>query len=81
MIHFGFILDSFGTLADPSGILAGSTLEPTWNQLGSFYDPSWILDGAPSAHRGTTWFLHGFNLDPEKAFGSTLVRIGSFSDS
>ena len=78
MTHFGFILDSSGALADPSGILAGSTLGLIWNKLGSFLDPSWILDGAPLAHRGTNWFLHGFNLDPEKAFGLTLDRIGSF---
>ena len=81
MIHFGFILDSFGTLADPSGILVGSTLDPTWNQLGSFLDPSWIHDGDSLAHLGTNWFFPGFDLDPKKAFGTTLDPIGSLSDS
>ena len=32
-----------GTLAGPSGILDGSTLDPTWNQLGSYLDPSWPI--------------------------------------
>ena len=43
-------------------------------------DPSWILDEAFSAHLGTSWFLCGINLDPEKARGPSLERIGSLVD-
>ena len=40
-------------------------------------DPSWILEEAFSAPLGTSWFLCGIILDPEKARGPTLERIGS----
>ena len=74
-----------GALAGPSRILDGSTLDPIWNQLGSYLAPNWIHDGYPSAHLGTYRFFHGLSLGPEKAFGTNLDLIvssptSSFSD-
>ena len=57
-----------GPLAGPSGILDGSTLDPTWNQLGSYLDPSWVHDGDSLTQLGTNWFFHGLNLGLKKAY-------------
>ena len=75
----------YRNLAGPSGILDGSTLDPTRNQLGSYLDPSWIHDGDSLAHLGTYRFFHGLSLGPAKAFGTNLdpivsLPISSFSD-
>ena len=45
-VHLGPILEPLGSLADPSGITMGQKLDPTWNQPGFFFDPSWILGGS-----------------------------------
>ena len=44
------ILEPLGSLADPSGIIEGSKLDPTWNQLGSF-----------SIHHGSWWVRFDLN--------------------
>ena len=61
-----------GTLAGPSGILDGSTLDPTWNQLGSYLDPSWIHDGDSLAHLGTYRFFHGLSFGSRKGLWHQL---------
>ena len=75
----------YRSLSGSPGILDGSTLDPTWNQLGSYLAPNWIHDGYSSAHLGTYRFFHGLSLGPEKAFGTNLDLIvssptSSFSD-